>query len=113
MSLFIVQYAYADAPAEERAKVRPRHGGYLTVLERDGILVFSGPYADATGALFLFRAEDQAACQVIVEGDPFWQAGFVAEWHAKEFLVGFGLPDESDRVIFPAGYQVELPADRT
>ncbi|MFC5676016.1 YciI family protein [Aeromicrobium endophyticum] len=104
----MVQYAYSVG-GEERQYVRPKHAGYLASLEESGALVLSGPYADGMGAVFLYRAVDREACESLVRADPFWQGGFVDEWSVREFLVGFGLPDETDRVVVPEGFVFEYP----
>lgn len=102
MSLFVVHYAYSAETANERSLVRHEHAKYLASLQQDGALVLSGPYTDGTGALFLVRADSAQSCSAYFDDDPFWSAGLVEGRAVRQFLVGFGLPDETDRVMVPS-----------
>jgi uncharacterized protein YciI len=101
MSLYLVQYAYSADCAGGRQQVRPAHAEYLAELEADGLLVLCGPYTDGSGALFLMRSETEEDCLRIFDADPFWKSGLVDDRRVDQFLVGFGLPDETDRVVRP------------
>ena len=101
MGLYVVLYAYSAHLAEARQRVRPDHAAYLADLERRGLLVLSGPYADGTGALLLVRADGEEDCCTELNADPFWTAGLVDGREIRRFKVGFGLPDETDRVVRP------------
>lgn len=102
MGLCVVEYDYSPESADDRSQVRPDHAAYLAGLAQDGKMILSGPYTDGTGALFLVRAESEEDCQTCFDADPFWTAGLVAGRRFHRFLLGFGLPDETDRVVRPA-----------
>lgn len=71
MPTFAVLYTYSEATAPARDTHRPRHRAWLTDQIDAGALVTSGPYADGTGALLLFRADDEASLRELLGNDPF------------------------------------------
>ncbi|MHA6512365.1 YciI family protein [Tessaracoccus sp. Z1128] len=85
MSYFAVQYTYADDTAGLDAE-RPSHRAYLSTL-LDGALVTSGPYVGSSlpGALLIFRAESADELEALLDRDPFWTAGLVAERSVEEW----------------------------
>ncbi|HQY33262.1 YciI family protein [Actinotalea sp.] len=79
MTTFAVEYRYDDR-ADERDEVRPAHRAFLGGLLADGTLLASGPYTDgAAGALLLVVAPDATAAVALLDTDPFWTAGLVAD----------------------------------
>ncbi|WP_382309819.1 YciI family protein [Herbiconiux sp. UC225_62] len=109
MGLFAVQYEYSTADVEGRQLVRPDHAAYLRGLEARRILVFSGPYPDGTGALLMLRSETEDECRSVLDSDPFARAGLVHGRRISPFLVGLGLPEETDRVAPASGTPVTPP----
>lgn len=101
MGLHVALYGYTASTADDRTKVRPDHAAFLADLDRRGHLVLSGPYPDGSGALLMVRAENAAQCRTLLDADPFWKAGLIDDREFRGFLVGFGLPDETDRVPRP------------
>lgn len=101
MGLQVALYRYSADTADERTKVRPDHAAFLTDLNQRGHLVLSGPYPDGSGALLMVRSDSESECRRLLDDDPFWQAGLVDGRELRGFLVGFGLPDETDRVARP------------
>lgn len=71
MPTFAVQYTYSEATASARDTHRPRHRAWLTEQLESGALVTSGPYTDGSGALLLFRADDEASLRALLGNDPF------------------------------------------
>lgn len=85
MPLYALDYRYTDA--DLRARVRPRHLAYLRSLLEDGTLVMAGPWADGSGALVLFHADDDAQAQAVVDADPYTVEGASAERRLREWTV--------------------------
>jgi len=67
---------------------RPLHLEHLRRLVDDGRLVASWPWGpgDARGGLLVFRANDRAAVQAIVDRDPFMTQGVVATCDIREWV---------------------------
>ncbi|GAB3458363.1 YciI family protein [Actinophytocola sediminis] len=72
MALFILTYGYNET--DERAARREEHLAYLNTLHDDGSLVAAGPYDDLTGGLIIYQADDQAAAEALLAGDPYTKA---------------------------------------
>lgn len=74
MAIYAVTYGYT--PDEEaRDQLRPEHRAFLAGL---GELLLSGP-TDDDGALLLFEAKSAAELEEVLDEDPFWAEGLVAE----------------------------------
>lgn len=101
MTTYCVQYVYDDRTAR-RDEVRPAHRDHLRGLLETGRLLASGPYQGSTvllrgglaepavadapggapepsGALLLLRCEDLGELGAVLDADPFWQHGLIAE----------------------------------
>lgn len=97
MSVFAVHYTY-DHRTAERDQVRPAHRAFLAGLHDDGTLLASGPYggpttgleAEPDGALLLVRADDAAACERVLDADPFALSGLVAQRAVRPWTPVFG-----------------------
>ena len=85
--IFAVTYFYTPDVVLQDA-TRPAHLAHLRGLVDAGTLVASGPWApaDAHGGLLLFRADDRAAVQAIVDQDPFTIQGVVATSEIREWV---------------------------
>src|SRR5674476_1406877 len=68
MSLFVMEYRYADLDA--RARVRPDHLAYMQSLYQDGTVVFAGPVGDGSGAMVLLQVGSEDEAEEVVMGDP-------------------------------------------
>ncbi|MBC3191916.1 hypothetical protein H7X46_12665 [Pseudonocardia sp. C8] len=88
---FAVIYSYTD-DTELRDATRPAHREYLGRFADDGSLLVAGAWApsEAPGGLLVFRAEDKAAVQAIVDEDPFTTAGVVASADIREWIPPLG-----------------------
>ncbi|MFC5950057.1 YciI family protein [Pseudonocardia lutea] len=88
---FAVLYTYTDDTAL-RDDTRPAHRDYLRGFVDDGTLLVAGAWApgEAPGGLLIFRAEDRAAVQGIVDKDPFTTAGVVASADIREWAPPLG-----------------------
>ena len=95
MTIFAVTYRYSDDVAT-RDTLRTEHRDYLRGLADQGLLLVSGPFGpdEAPGALLLFRADDKAHVDALVEKDPFTPSGVIAETDTTEWepVIGPLLP---------------------
>lgn len=84
---FAVMYFYGPDVALQDA-MRPAHLAHLRRLVDAGTLIASGPWGprDARGGLLVFRTEDSAAIQAIVDIDPFITEGVVATSEIHEWV---------------------------
>ncbi len=84
---FAVTYSYSpDVTLQDTT--RPAHLAHLHRLVDAGTLVASGPWGpdDARGGLLIFRADNRAAVQAIVDRDPFTVRGVVASSEIREWV---------------------------
>lgn len=90
-STFAVLYSYTDDTALREA-TRPTHRDYLRGLADDGALLVAGAWvpAEAPGGLLIFRAEDKATVQAIVDEDPYTREGVVATAEIREWAPPLG-----------------------
>ena len=95
MTIFVVTYRYTDDVAN-RDGARTEHRDYLRGLADQGLLLVSGPFGpdEAPGALLLFRADDKAQINALVEKDPFTTCGVIADTETAEWdpVIGPLLP---------------------
>ena len=86
MTIFAVTYRYSDDVATRDA-LRTEHRDYLRGLADRGLLLVSGPFGadEAPGALLLFRADDKAHVDALVEKDPFTPSGVIAQTDTTEW----------------------------
>ncbi|MFC9963529.1 MULTISPECIES: YciI family protein [Nocardia] len=90
MPIFAVHYTYTEATAAERTTNRPEHRGWLNALVDAGTVLTSGPYADGSGALLLFRAEDKSSLEQLLTEDPFAKLGLIEDVRVVEWLPVMG-----------------------
>ena len=88
---FALIYTYTD-DTELRDATRPAHRDYLRPFAEDGTMLVAGAWApgEAPGGLLVFRVEDRAAVQAIVDADPFSTAGVVARAEIREWAPPLG-----------------------
>jgi len=89
MATFAVTYTYS-ASSESLAEIRPIHRAYLADLLATDVLLASGPFVDAEGALLIVRADSVEAVAEILDKDPFDIAGFISERAITEWNPVFG-----------------------
>ena len=77
---------------ELRLETRPRHREYLRSLLDAGKLAVSGPWADDTGALIIYRAENLAEAERMLGADRYQSAGVIANVRLKEWQVVIDAP---------------------
>ena len=76
----MTRYAYIYFMAGHGALIRetaPRHTEYWHSLGLRGYT--GGPFADRSGGLITFLAEDDEAARGAVDGDPFTEVGVIGE----------------------------------
>jgi uncharacterized protein YciI len=61
------------------AAIRPTHRAYLHGLLEQGQLAAAGPFADGTGALFIYEADSIDAARDLADADPYTQGGVIKE----------------------------------
>jgi uncharacterized protein len=53
-------------------ELRPAHRQYMARLDSENKLWAAGPFADGTGALFIYEAVDVCAAEEIRQADPYF-----------------------------------------
>ena len=61
------------------AVIRPAHRAYLHGLLERGRLAAAGPFADGSGALFIYEADDIDSARALAEADPYTLGGVIKE----------------------------------
>jgi hypothetical protein len=82
MAWFLVEVRYVP---DKYGEVRPRHREYLKKLTADGTVAVAGPLGDDSGGVTLMRADDAEALQKIIDTDPYYLEGAIAERTVREF----------------------------
>jgi uncharacterized protein YciI len=94
MAWYLVEIRYVQ---EKLADVRPRHREYLSGHAAEGRVAVAGPLGDGTGGLTLWQAEDEAALTELIDSDPYFLEGVIAERTVREFkpVLGAWVPPAS------------------
>ncbi|WP_394942098.1 YciI family protein [Psychromicrobium sp. YIM B11713] len=71
MSIYAVEYHYDPKTAGLRDEHRPVHRDWLSSQSEAGVILASGPYPDGSGALLIFRAENEDELRALLQQDPF------------------------------------------
>lgn len=105
MPVFVVTY---DHPNEAgwQTHVRP-HVAWLQARLKDGSLLASGPYTDATlkSALLVIQAADRSALDALIASDPFAIEGLIENMTIRSWDPIFGA--FNDQSSFPGQMQGE------
>ncbi|MGO2052612.1 hypothetical protein CQ010_00780 [Arthrobacter sp. MYb211] len=93
MTVFAVEYTYAQDSTELRNEHRPAHRAYLGEFLGEGSvrLLASGPTPAADGALLIFVAEDKSALNEVLANDPFSKVGALEQTDITEWNPVMGL----------------------
>jgi len=97
MTVFAVEYVYAQDSTELRNEHRPVHREYLGGFVAEGgnvRLLAAGPTPANDGALLLMQAASEADLVKVLDNDPFKIHGAVAESHIQEWNPVTGLLKE-------------------
>src|SRR5215210_3722084 len=95
MALFAVLIEFTE-DEELRLQTRPVDREYLRSLLDAGKLAMSGPWADDTGALIIYEAENMAEAERILDSDPYRSAGVIANATLTERKVVLRAPAPND-----------------
>ena len=88
MPTYAVMVQYGDRAARDKA--RPSHREYLGTQLAAGNLVYSGPFADDSGALLVYEAESESALRELLDRDPYWMTeGVLSDITIKEWTILF------------------------
>lgn len=96
MTVFAVEYVYAQDSVELRNEHRPAHREYLGGFLSEGPVrvLASGPTPVADGALLIIAAQSQTELEEVLANDPFNKAGALAETKITEWNPVTGLLKE-------------------
>ena len=92
MGTFAVTYAYTANSSAGRDEHRPRHVDFLQQQFDGGTLVKSGPFGpeEDPGALLIIEADSKADVEALMDQDPFYRNGLVAQRSIRQWNVVFG-----------------------
>ncbi|MFM2125608.1 MAG: hypothetical protein RL328_2059 [Acidobacteriota bacterium] len=88
---YAVTIEYRSDP-EAIAQNRPDHREYLRGLVAANKLVISGPFADDSGALIVYNADDEAEVERLIHADPFCRAGVFQTWVIRPWKIVMASP---------------------
>lgn len=96
MTVFAVEYEYAQDSTELRNEHRPDHRAFLTEYLGEGSvrLLASGPTPVLDGALLIFVAASEEALKEVLALDPFNKVGGLAKVSITEWNPVIGLLSE-------------------
>jgi uncharacterized protein YciI len=90
VATFSVIYDYIDDEAK-RDEHRPAHRDYLRSLHEQGKLIVSGPHPGTPpSALVIMNAADAEEVTRLLDQDPFWTEGVIAERTIREWDIVIG-----------------------
>jgi uncharacterized protein len=89
MAWFTVETTYT-ADRERLAAARPRHREYLGRLVEQGSVAAAGPWADDSAGFAVYRVEDRAELDRLLEEDPYTTEGVAAARTIHEWNVLLG-----------------------
>ena len=93
MKHFIVRYVHTDFEGWQKQLIP--HVVYLKEQIAAGNLLMSGPLQDSREnekeAVLVFRVEDRETLQCLIELDPYWTEGLVADYVVREWNPMFGM----------------------
>lgn len=97
MTVFAVEYVYAENSVELRNEHRPAHRAYLAdFLDTTAPIsvLASGPCPVTDGALLIFRAGSEQELRQVLANDPFNKVGALARTEVTEWNPVTGLLKE-------------------
>jgi uncharacterized protein len=92
LSLFAVFYTYAEGSDDKRDEHRPVHRAFLRELHEAGKLKVCGPWGqgETPGGMLIFEGESAAEIGELLDADPFYEVGVVAERSIKPWEIVIG-----------------------
>ena len=80
---YVITFQPVKTRGRDEALIRA-HVKFLRELDRKGLLVMAGPFADGEGGMIILKADSQSAATRIALADPFVESGHrkfsVREW---------------------------------
>lgn len=89
MTWFTVETTYVS-DRERLAATRPRHRDYLRGLAEQGKVLAGGPWADDSAGFAVYRVEDAAELDRLLEADPYTIDGIAAHRVVHEWKITLG-----------------------
>jgi len=80
---------YRSLPSAEK---REEHISYLRSVGARGKLALSGRFADAKGALIIWRVNSLTEAEELARGDPYYQAGLI-DYQLREWNLSIKFPE--------------------
>lgn len=81
--MMCVELAFTAEP--RRLQARPAHRQRLAQLHDNGVLLAAGPWADGSGALLIFRLDEQGI-RAELDADPYYATPGVAVTSIREWI---------------------------
>jgi uncharacterized protein YciI len=81
---FINYVKYISDPRRV-AEVRPRHREYMARLTANQLVFAAGPFADLSGALFIYETEGHSEAESLFANDPYRIEGVVASYEINRW----------------------------
>ena len=95
-----MKYVHDVTYTTDRGKVaahRPQHREYMAQLFDQGRLLLAGPFADDSGALFVFEADSNEAVSALIGKDPFAVSGVFQKSEVKPWNLVFATTSNMER----------------
>ena len=83
----IINYATYVDDQQVVARIRPTHRRYMAQLTAAGKLIAGGPFADGSGALFIYEVASLDEAQALVAADPYSTDGAFANTELRAWNV--------------------------
>ncbi|HEY0451436.1 YciI family protein [Actinophytocola sp.] len=89
MVWFTVETTYVE-DRDKLAAVRPRHREYLRRLADEGRVTGAGPWSDDSAGFTVYRVEDRAELDTLLDEDPYTTEGVAAARTVHEWKLMLG-----------------------
>lgn len=86
-------YIHYVQDADAVAAIRPTHRAYLHGLLERGQLAAAGPFADGTGALFIYEVDTVDAARALAEADPYTLGGVIKQQTITPWVLVYSNPE--------------------
>jgi uncharacterized protein YciI len=87
--LYVSYVKYLADPARVE-RVRAAHQSYAQAMKANGGLIMAGPFADDSGAMFIYRARSKDEAMALIQKDPYHAEGVFESYALSEWRL-FGL----------------------
>ena len=84
-TVWAIEATYAPDAVERRAPVRAQHLERIAKLQREGVVIAGGAFADLSGSFILARLQDEAAVREFIESDVYWSSGVWTGYRPRQF----------------------------